>query len=73
MKKQYCSFSNLTYSQWYDGAILGNPLPGQLGSDEGYVMFYGDHATGWITPEYYYWRSYNGIEEPADKFESAMF
>jgi len=23
-----CSFSNLTYSQWLDGGLLKNPLPG---------------------------------------------
>ena len=23
-----CSFSNLTYNQWFSGAVLKNPLPG---------------------------------------------
>lgn len=25
------------------------------------MINYGDHATGWITPEYGYWKTHNGL------------
>lgn len=31
-----CAFSNITYSQWLDGAVLLNPLPGQDVTDNSY-------------------------------------
>ena len=48
----------MTYNQWLNGTILANPLSGS-GTTDGYVMHYKDYATGWITPEYSYWRMKN--------------
>ena len=66
LNRQYCSFSNLTYNQWLDNTILANPLPGLEGSTDGYVDYYGEYATGWITPEYGFWRAYNDLETLAE-------
>ena len=70
----YCSFSNLTYNQWLDGTILKNPLSDDTeGTTNGYVMHYGDYATGWITPEYSYWRMKNDLGAlPAEKYADAI-
>ena len=54
-----CSFSSLTYSQWLNNTILANPLDDQTVTSEGYVLNYGKYATGWITPEYGYWKNMN--------------
>ena len=36
-------------------------------------MHYGDHATGWITPEYSYWRMKNDKEAlPAGDYQYAI-
>ena len=56
-----CPFSKIIYSQWVDGTVLRNPLPGQIPTSLGYVINYGDYATGWITPEYGYWKTHNGL------------
>ena len=32
-----CAFSNLTYNQWFSGAVLSNPLPGQTVSSVNYA------------------------------------
>ena len=65
----YCSFSNLTYNQWMDSTILNNPADWQdslkLANSTGYVKNFGKYATGWITPEYGFWKEMNN-ETPLD-------
>ena len=42
-----------------NNTILANPLDDQTVTSEGYVLNYGKYATGWITPEYGYWKNMN--------------
>lgn len=64
LDNDYVSFSNLTYSQWLNGTILANPTPWQeelgFANSTGYVTNYGKYATGWINPEYSFWKEMNG-------------
>lgn len=55
-----CSFSNYTNSQWVDSTVLQNPLPDQPVSSTGYVSNYGKYASGFINPEYGFWKEMNG-------------
>ena len=73
-EREYCSFSNLTYNQWLDGTILGNPLSGgPEGTTDGYVMHYGNYSTGWITPEYSFWKTMNDLDAlPAEDYTYAI-
>lgn len=68
-----CAFSNLTYSQWLNGSVLKNPLSDQNVTSTGYVLNYGNLASGWITPEYNYWREQNDITGMQfEEFEEAI-
>lgn len=69
-----CAFSNLTNSQWLEADLLWNPLPGQTVKSHGYVINYGDYATGWITPEYGYWKEMNGLDAlVGDQYTEAIY
>ena len=36
-------------------------------------MHYGDYASGWITPEYGFWKAMNDLDAvPAEDYESAI-
>ena len=68
-----CAFSNLTYSQWLDNAVLNYPLNSAKDGSSGYVMRYSPYSSGWITPEYGFWRSMNEIDPLSDTdFAPAM-
>ena len=69
-----CAFSNLTNSQWLEADLLWNPLPGQTVTSQGYVINYAGYATGWITPEYGFWKMMNGLTALAgDAYKEAIF
>ena len=69
--REQCSFSNLTYNQWFNGTILKDPI--SSGKTDGYVMHYGDYASGWITPEYGFWKAMNELDNlPAEDYEAAI-
>lgn len=57
-----CAFSNFTNSQWLDSTILSNPLPDQAVTSTGYVENYRKYATGFINPEYGFWKVKNDVE-----------
>ena len=42
---------------------MTNPTPvaGQNINDYSYVKKYSSYVNGWITPEYGFWRQYNGL------------
>ena len=54
-----CSFSNLTYNQWFRGSVLLYPLPGidqNLPAIEtSYTIFYRDYTLLLYPPEVYYY------------------
>ena len=52
-----CAFSNITYSQWLDGTVLLNPLPGQVVTDNSYQRNYpySLYTQLPIAPELSYW------------------
>ena len=57
-----CAFSNITYSQWLDGAVLLNPLPGQVVTDNSYQRNYpySLYTQPPIAPELSYWSQKSG-------------
>lgn len=46
-----CAFSNLTYNQWFSGAVLSNPLPGQAVSSVSYAQNYANYTQLFVSPE----------------------
>lgn len=73
----YVSFSNLTYNQWLNGTILANPTSWQeqfgFANSTGYVTNYGKYATGWINPEYGFWKEMNNMPAlPQISYHDAM-
>lgn len=46
-----CAFSNLTYNQWFSGAVLSNPLPNQVVSSVSYAQNYANYTQLFVSPE----------------------
>lgn len=73
LEYKVCPFSDLVYAQWLNNTVLDNPLPDQVTTSNGYKINYADYVTGWITPEYGYWKDMNSID-PLNilNYETAM-
>ena len=53
--------------------MLDNPLPDQVTTSNGYKINYADYVTGWITPEYGYWKEMNSLSSLNElNYETAM-
>jgi len=66
---EVCSFSNLTYNQWLNGAVLKNPLPSQNVTDLSYTRNYFNYSALPVPPEMFYYGSQSGLEMPSATIE----
>lgn len=60
-----CSFSNLTYNQWLSGAVLKNPLPGQVVRDLSFQRNYAGYTQLMYPLELFYYAEKSDNQAPA--------